>query len=88
MRKPVGFQTRPDTNGAVQPQKMAIGFKFRNLEVEELYYLCSENKGADQMGSYRQQICTFVFTYTKSRFSHDAAHYTYGLLSIHPHFEG
>ena len=41
--------TRSDTNGAVQPLEMAKGLKFRILEVEGLYYLCSENKGTDQL---------------------------------------
>ena len=41
-----------DTNKAVQPQKMVRGLKFWDLVVEELYYLCSENKGADQLCSY------------------------------------
>ena len=36
-----------------------------------MYYLCSENKGADQLQSL---ICIFVFAYAKSRFSFDAAH--------------
>ena len=43
-----GFPTRSDTNRHVQPQKMVRGLKFRTLEVEGLYYLCGENKGADQ----------------------------------------
>ena len=47
-----GFPTRSDTNRAVQKQKMARGLKFRIYEVEGLYYLCSENKGADQLSSY------------------------------------
>ena len=53
MRKPVfgrgggGVKTRSDTNQAVQPQKMVRDLKFRIQEVEGLYYLCSENKGAD-----------------------------------------
>ena len=38
-----------DTNQAVQLQKMARGLKFRTYEVEGLYYLCSENKGIDQL---------------------------------------
>ena len=42
-----GFPTRSDTNQAVQSQQMARGLKFRILEVEGLYYLCSKNKGAD-----------------------------------------
>ena len=44
------FLTRSDTNQAVQPQKMARGSKLRNWEEEGLYYLCSENKGADRLG--------------------------------------
>ena len=51
-----------------------------------LYYLCSKNKGADQLLSYcaadlhvcfcivtGQLISAFVFTYAKIRFSHVAA---------------
>ena len=36
----------------------------------ELYYPCSENKGADQLCSY----CAFVFAQAKIRLSHDAAY--------------
>ena len=43
------FPTRFDTNRAVQPQKMARDLKFRIMEVGELYYLYSENKGADRL---------------------------------------
>ena len=46
-----GFLTRSNENGAVQPQKMVRGLKFSIKEVEGLYNLCSENKGADQLGS-------------------------------------
>ena len=42
------------TNQAVQLQKMARGLKFRIQEGGGLYYLCSENKGADQLGGYRE----------------------------------
>ena len=53
MRKPVsGFPTRSDTNRAVQSHKMARALKFRIQEVEGLYNLCSENKGADQLRGY------------------------------------
>ena len=48
-----GFSTRSDTNRAGKSQKMARGSKFRILEVEGLYYPCSENKGADQLCGYR-----------------------------------
>ena len=47
-----GFPTRSDTNWPVQLQKMAGTLKFRIEEEEELYYLGSENKGADQLCSY------------------------------------
>ena len=59
-----GFQTRSDTNQAVQSLNMAKGLKFVIQKVEGLYYPCSENKGAVTA----KQICVFVFTYTKSGF--------------------
>ena len=43
-----GFLTKSDTNPAVQSQKMATGLQFWIKGGEGLYYLCSENKGADQ----------------------------------------
>ena len=49
-----GFLTRSDTNQAVQPQRMARGLKFQIYVVEGLYFLCSENKGADQLCGYPQ----------------------------------
>ena len=39
MRKPVF--------GALQPQKVVRGLKFRIKKIEQLCYLCSENKVAD-----------------------------------------
>ena len=48
------FPTWSDTNLAVQSQKMARGLKLRILKGEGLYYLCSENKGADQLRGYRE----------------------------------
>ena len=52
MRKPtMWFLNRIDTNRAVQAQKMARDGKCWILKVEELYYPCSENKGADQLPS-------------------------------------
>ena len=62
------FSNWSDANRAVQLQKMARGLKFRIKKVERLYYLCSENKGADQLRGY-----VFVFAYAKRCFSHDAA---------------
>ena len=66
--KPVfGYTFGFDTNLVVQPQKMARGLELWIWEVEGLYYLWSENKGAAQL------ICTFVFAYAKNRFSHEVA---------------
>ena len=74
MRKPMfWFPTWSDTNQAVQLQKMTRGLKFRIKKVEGLFYLCSENKGADQLRGTAKLICVFVFAYEKCWFSHDAA---------------
>ena len=54
------FPTWSDTNQAVQLQKMARGLKFRIKKVEGSYYLCSENKGADQFAVTAKLICFFV----------------------------
>ena len=48
------FLNRSDTNPVVQPQKTARILKLWILKVEELYYPCSENKGADQLSCYRK----------------------------------
>ena len=47
-----GFPTRSYTNQAVQPQKMVRSLKFWIKKVEEMHYLCYENKDADQLRSY------------------------------------
>ena len=47
--------------------------KFRIYGVEEMYYLCSENKGADQLWSYCTADLHLCFRICKSRLSHDAA---------------
>ena len=75
MRKPVfsGFQTRFDTNQAVQPKKIARGLKFPILEVEKLYYV-AKTKALISCAVTVQLICTFVFAYAKSCFFHDKAH--------------
>ena len=44
--------TRYDTNRPVQSQKQARSLKLRVKVEEILYYLSSENKGADQLCSY------------------------------------
>ena len=54
-----------DTNQAVQPQKMARGWKFCIKKVEGLYYLCSENKGADQVFGFPKadlHLCFHICT--------------------------
>ena len=56
---------------------MARGLKFRIKKEEGLYYLCSENKGADQLCSYRTADLHLFFAYAKSQFSHDMAHINY-----------
>ena len=78
MRKPtIWVPTRPDTNRAVQSQKMARSLKFQIWEVEGLYFPCSENKGAGQLCSYytatAQLICAFVFAKAFCWFSYAAA---------------
>ena len=63
-----GVPTGSDTNRAVQPQKMARGLYFQVLKVEGLYYLCSENKGANQLCGYPAQlICAFVCADAKKK---------------------
>ena len=75
MRKPTfWFPTWSDTNQAVQLQKMATGLKFRIKEVEGLYYLCSKNKGADQLRVYREADLRLCFRICKIRV---ATHYPY-----------
>ena len=74
MRKPTfWFPTWSDTNQAVQLQKMARCLKFQIKKVEGLYYLCSKNKGADQLRGHREADLRLCFRYAKSWFSHDAA---------------
>ena len=66
MRKPtLWLTTWSDTNQAVKLQKMARGLKFQILKVEGLYYLCSENKGADQLRSYREADLRLCFRICK-----------------------
>ena len=83
MRKPsFWFPTWFVTNQAVQLQKIVRGLKFRILKVEGLFYLCSENKGADKLRGYREADMRLCFAYAKSWFSHDTAHLSFELLRI------
>ena len=61
-----GFSTRSDTNQTVKPQKVA-----RGLGRDKSYYICTENKGANQL------IYPFVFRYAKNMFSYDVAHLSF-----------
>ena len=71
------FKNRSDTNWPVQAQKQARNLKFWIYKVEELYFPCSENKGADQLRGYREAdlrlcfcICRlFVFSRGGSNYS-------------------
>ena len=52
---------------------MARGLKFRIYKVEGLYYLSSENKGADQLRGHHEADLHLCFRiYAKRLFSHDA----------------
>ena len=53
VRKPtIWVPTSSDIKRAVQSQKKVRSLKFRIYEEKELYYPCSESKGADQLRSY------------------------------------
>ena len=66
MRKPTfWFPTWSNINQAVQLQKMARGLKFRIWKVEGLYYLCSENKDADQLRGLREADLRLCFRICK-----------------------
>ena len=100
MRKPTfWFPTWSDTNQAVQLQKMARGLKFRIRKVEGLYYLCSENKGADQLRGYREadlrlcfRICKMlvfsrrgsIYSITVPASAESGSHSLHGALSAWP----
>ena len=65
-----GFLTRSYTKWTVQPQKLVRGFKFLIYEVEGMYYLCNENKGADQLRGNRAADLRLCFCiYKKQVFS-------------------
>ena len=76
MGKPtLWFPNRSDVNRPVQAQKRARSLEFRIEVEEELYYLSSENKGADQLRGYREaDLRLFFFAYADCWFSHEAAY--------------
>ena len=57
--------TRSYTNRTVQPHKMVTGLKLCMQEVEVLYFLCSENKNADQLRGYREADLRLCFRICK-----------------------
>ena len=65
------FPTMSDTNQAVQLQKMARGLKFQIYKEEGLYYLCSENKGAEHVLSGFHYVPTTSYTFLLRPFSYD-----------------
>ena len=74
------FSTWSDTNQAVQPHKIARGLKFRIYEVEGLLYLCSENKGADQLRGYRESDLRLCFRICKKPVFSRCGSYGVGLM--------
>ena len=67
----LGF--RPHTNRPVQLQRWIESLKFLIKEDEELYYLCSENKGDDQLHGYCEADLCLCFRIGKNPNSHDTA---------------
>ena len=59
------FPTWSDTNQAVQLQKIDRGLKFRVKKAEGFYFLCSENKGADQLRGYCEADLRLCFRICK-----------------------
>ena len=76
------FLNRSDTNQAVQSQKKARSMKFCILEVEGLYYPCSENKGADQLRGYREADLRLCFAYADCWFSLPLRHLAHHTMKI------
>ena len=63
---------------------MFRGLRFWTKKVEgSYYYLCCENKGADNFAVTAKLICVFVFAYAKRWFSHDADGRRGGLVVEH-----
>ena len=61
-----GFPSRSDTNRPVHSQKKARLLKFWIYVEEELYYPCSENKGADRLRSYCEADLCLCFRIGKN----------------------
>ena len=62
MGKPImWFRNRLDTKRAVQAQETDRNLKFWIKKLEELCYLCSKNKGADQLRGHREADLRLCF---------------------------
>ena len=59
---------------------MARGLKFRITEIEELYYPCSENKGADQLRGYREADLRLCFRIWEKPVNSQRGHLTLNLV--------
>ena len=57
------FPIRTDTNQTVYPQEIARGLEFQIQKEEGMYYLCSQNRGADLRLCFR--ICKTGFLVTQ-----------------------
>ena len=73
MSRVMVFPTRSDRNRAVQPQKMARGLKFQIRKKRDCTIHVAKTKALISSVFIAQLICSFVFAYAKSRFSHDSA---------------
>ena len=81
-----GFPTRSVTNWAVQSQKMVRDFKFWIHEEEALYYLCSENKSADQLRGYSAADLRLCFRMCKNQvFSRCSLSQVKSFMMLHIH---
>ena len=61
----LGFLTKSDTNRAVQSLNMARGLKFWIQKVDGFYYMCSQNKGAEQLRGYSEADLRLCFRICK-----------------------
>ena len=56
-----------------------LRLEISDLNIEWLYYMCSETKGADQLRGYREAYLRICFRVCKNRYSHDVALIEMGL---------
>ena len=82
MSRSLGFSTRSDTNQAVQSKKMTRCLKFGIKKVEGSYYICSENKGADQLRGYREADLRLCFRICKKPVFSRRGSYSGGQITV------